>query len=62
MIIPARNEEENIGRLSECLAKTNLSQKLFEVIVVNDHSTDDTADIVKQFQNVKLLDLKDDSY
>ena len=30
---------------------------LFEVIVIDDHSTDKTAQIVKQFPRVKLLQL-----
>jgi len=61
LIIPARNEEENIGKLLNALQKQTYPKNLFEIIVVNDHSDDKTIDIVKQFPDVILLDLKDDS-
>jgi cellulose synthase/poly-beta-1,6-N-acetylglucosamine synthase-like glycosyltransferase len=60
VIIPARNEEENIGKLLQALQNQTYPAELFEVIVVNDHSTDATSTIVKQFTNVTLLQLKDD--
>lgn len=61
VIIPVRNEEKNIGRLLEALKKQTYPERLFEVIVVNDHSTDKTAEIVHQFSSVKLIQLKEDS-
>lgn len=48
VLIPARNEEQNIGKLLGQLE--NLSSEIKEVIVCDDNSTDDTADIVKQFE------------
>ena len=36
VIIPARNEEENIGKLLSSLEKQNYPLHLFEVIVVDD--------------------------
>ncbi|MBK8952492.1 MAG: glycosyltransferase [Chitinophagaceae bacterium] len=60
VIIPARNEEANIGALLQSLQQQNYPQHLFEVIVVNDHSTDNTAEIVRQFSPVKLLQLKEE--
>ncbi|MCX7987696.1 MAG: glycosyltransferase family 2 protein [Bacteroidales bacterium] len=58
ILIPARNEEQNIGNLLESLIKTTDSNT--EIIVLNDHSTDKTAEIVKYFANkdlrVKLID------
>lgn len=44
ILIPARNEEENIGFLLDDLA--NLSYDNFEVLVYDDESTDRTASIV----------------
>ncbi|HEV8283479.1 MAG TPA: glycosyltransferase [Chitinophagaceae bacterium] len=61
VIIPARNEEENIGKLLTALQNQTYPKNLFEVIVVNDHSTDNTAEIVKKFQNTALLELKGDN-
>ncbi len=60
VIIPARNEEKNIGPLLGALQQQTYSKELFEVIVVDDHSTDATAAIVRQFSTVKLLQLKDE--
>ena len=46
VLIPARNEEANIGATMEAfLANTGCE---FEVIVLNDHSTDRTAQIVSE--------------
>jgi glycosyltransferase involved in cell wall biosynthesis len=46
ILIPARNEEANIGNLLEALRK--MENKNFEIIVCNDHSTDNTEEIVKK--------------
>ncbi len=55
IIIPARNEENNIGNLLTALEKQTYPWESFEVIVVDDDSTDKTASIVQQFKNVQLL-------
>jgi len=60
VIIPARNEEKNIGQLLMALQAQTYPPTLFEVVVVNDHSTDATANIVQQFPTVNLLQLKED--
>ena len=63
IIIPARNEEENIRRYLPSILHQNYPKELFEVIVIDDYSTDATADVVAEFQseysNLKLLRLKD---
>jgi len=61
IIIPARNEEKNIGQLFQALQNQTYPTELFEVIVVDDHSTDGTAAIVQQFPSVKLIQLKEDN-
>ena len=61
VIIPARNEEENIGNLLRALQEQFYPKEFFEIIVVDDHSNDATATIVQQFSFVKLLQLKDDN-
>jgi cellulose synthase/poly-beta-1,6-N-acetylglucosamine synthase-like glycosyltransferase len=58
VIIPARNEESNIGYLLTALQQQTYPKELFEVIVIDDHSEDRTAEIVKQFTYVKLLQLQ----
>jgi cellulose synthase/poly-beta-1,6-N-acetylglucosamine synthase-like glycosyltransferase len=61
IIIPARNEEANIENCIQSILQNNYPYHLFEIIVVDDHSEDNTANIVKKFtaQNVKLISLKD---
>jgi cellulose synthase/poly-beta-1,6-N-acetylglucosamine synthase-like glycosyltransferase len=61
IIIPARNEEANIENCLQSILQNNYPAHLFEIIVVDDHSEDNTANIVKKYapQNVKLILLKD---
>ncbi|MDP2335157.1 MAG: glycosyltransferase [Bacteroidota bacterium] len=47
LLIPARNEEATIGRLLSCLQKLDYPD--FEVIVCNDHSSDNTEEILNWF-------------
>lgn len=60
VIIPARNEEKNIGALLKKLSEQTYPQKLTEIIVIDDHSEDTTASIVAGFHNVKLISLHQD--
>jgi cellulose synthase/poly-beta-1,6-N-acetylglucosamine synthase-like glycosyltransferase len=61
IIIPARNEETNIENCIQSILQNNYPAHLFEIIVVDDHSEDNTPIIVKKYaaQNVKLISLKD---
>lgn len=63
VIIPARNEAANIVACLQSIKVQNYPETLFEVIVVNDHSTDDTALMVKQFKEqfpqINLINLAD---
>jgi len=53
VIIPARNEEDN---LAACLQSLTAQPDLrFEIIVVDDHSSDRTAEIARSFPGVRLL-------
>lgn len=58
VIIPCRNEEKNIRALIACMAQQ--SNQNFELILVNDHSTDMTRRFIQQAQQqyskVKLID------
>jgi hypothetical protein len=60
VIVPARNEEDCLG---ECLQSlVNQSENIFalgrdwELIVVDDHSTDQTAEIARGFTGVTVLE------
>ena len=59
VIVPARNEEQNIARLIRSLKAQTCVGDGYEIIIVDDGSTDSTADIVKQFQasNISLIRL-----
>ncbi len=61
VIIPARNEEQNLPALLNGLTEQTYNKALFEVIVVDDYSTDGTAGIVKKYSsgNIKLIQLHD---
>lgn len=51
IIIPARNEEENITNLLSDLVNQTYPKELFELIVVDDNSTDSTQQKVNEFIN-----------
>jgi cellulose synthase/poly-beta-1,6-N-acetylglucosamine synthase-like glycosyltransferase len=61
IIIPARNEEENIQQCLLSILQQQYPTNLFEVIVIDDHSTDNTVNIIqhlqKQYCNLQLLSL-----
>lgn len=57
VLIPARNEEKNIGTILDSLLVQTLQP--FEILVLNDQSTDDTASIVNaycsKYNHIKLI-------
>lgn len=57
VIIPVRNEAANIRILLEDLEKQTLPKNIFEVIVADDESTDETANIVRAYQTHTKLNL-----
>ena len=61
VIIPARNEEMNIADCLDSVCNQSYPKDLYEVLVMDDHSTDNTASIINNYaaQNVKLISLKD---
>ncbi len=61
ILIPARNEEHNIGKCLEGLLKQDYLN--FEIIVLNDHSEDNTAQVIKKNKDrdnrIKYIEGKD---
>jgi glycosyltransferase involved in cell wall biosynthesis len=49
VLVPARNEEKNIGTCLDAIARQTYPSELYEVIVIDDHSTDGTAGLVISF-------------
>jgi len=62
-LIAARNEEQKIGFTIDDILAQDYPKELFEVIIVDDHSTDRTAEIISSYadRNVRLLQLKDEA-
>ena len=50
VLIAARNEGKNIEKLLQSLYNQSFSKEKFEVIIVDDHSTDETSDISENFK------------
>ncbi|TAL68947.1 MAG: glycosyltransferase [Bacteroidetes bacterium] len=52
IVVPARNEEDNIESCIESIMSNNYPKDNFEVIVVNDRSTDKTGEILVNLQSI----------
>ena len=65
VIVPARNEQENIEKCLSSLTSQVFPENCYEVIVVDDASTDNTRNIIMSFQekfsHVKYFYLKETS-
>ncbi len=63
VVIPARNESENIKICIDSILAQNYPTDFFEIIIIDDFSEDDTALIVKNLQeqnvNMHLLSMAD---
>lgn len=59
VLIAARNEEEKIALTINDILAQDFPNHLMEVIIVDDHSTDRTAEIIRSYapQGIKLLQL-----
>ena len=63
VIVPLRNEQERIGILIQSLLSQNYPEEYYEVIVIDDHSTDDTVSEIEKHDpdnKIKLFQLDDD--
>ncbi len=59
VIIPVRNEEKNIKNLLDDLREQQYNRDLFEIIVVDDFSTDKTVELVRNsdIKNLQIISL-----
>jgi cellulose synthase/poly-beta-1,6-N-acetylglucosamine synthase-like glycosyltransferase len=54
VVIAARNEEKNIANVLNALLQQSYPSKSFEIIIVDDYSTDNTAGIAQSFLNDRV--------
>lgn len=67
VLVPARNEEKFIIACLDAILAQSYPSEFFEIIVINDHSTDRTAELVQQFidnlpygkPTIRLVNLQD---
>lgn len=61
IIVPARNEADNIARVLEALLTQQYPTHLYEVFLIDDHSTDSTVALAcalqQKYKNLKILHL-----
>ncbi|MCP4460548.1 MAG: glycosyltransferase [Cytophagales bacterium] len=63
ILIPVRNEQENIGNLLADINKLDYPTDMFELIVVDDNSEDKTSDVVQSFKagyDLRYVELEGD--
>ena len=65
VVVAARDEEKHIGKCIKALVNQSYPENLYEIIIVDDRSTDMTAEIVRELsqQNslIKLIQIKEKS-
>ena len=54
VIIPARNEERNVEKLLMALKELDYPVHLREFIFIDDHSHDDTIELLKRLNDTEL--------
>jgi cellulose synthase/poly-beta-1,6-N-acetylglucosamine synthase-like glycosyltransferase len=63
VIIPARNEEQHINALLQSLQEQHYPKELYEVIIIDDHSTDTTWSLLQAYDanrmQLKTISLED---
>jgi len=63
IVVAARNEEKYISDCIDALVNQSYSKNLFEIIIVDDRSTDSTAEIVEQYcqrnHNLNLIKIRE---
>ncbi|WP_169472313.1 glycosyltransferase family 2 protein [Pedobacter hiemivivus] len=62
ILVAARNEAKNIAKTIEDLIAQDYDRELTEIIFIDDHSTDQTAEIISSYasRGVKLIRLNED--
>lgn len=62
VVVPVFNEEGNVAKLhSEIVAEMNKLKSSYEIIFVNDASTDSTLEVLKKMSPITVVDLRKNS-
>ncbi len=64
IIVPAKNEEKNIANCLDSLLAQDYPNDKYEIIAINDRSTDKTPDIIKHYKDnygIKSLNIEQNS-
>jgi glycosyltransferase involved in cell wall biosynthesis len=56
IVVPFYNSEKYIGRCIEALFNQDYLEERYEIIFINNNSTDSSAAIVRQYPRIKLVD------
>ncbi len=61
VLVPVRNEEVHIEACLESLMQQDIASELHEIIVIDNHSTDRTAELIENYTShkIRLLTLQD---
>ena len=51
VLIPMHNEERVLQQILDALLESNYDKELFEIIPINDNSTDNTSELLNQYQS-----------
>ena len=66
VVIAVRNEESNIINLIEDLSCQDFPKELFNIIIIDDHSEDNTFDLIKnsqkKYSNLVIRSLPDNKF
>lgn len=66
VLIPFRNEEENLSQLLQDLSLQNYPDELLQFVLIDDHSTDKSKEIVLEYMNrnpkIQLLSCSDEEH
>ena len=57
ILIPSKNEEKIIFKTIKNIVKSNISKIDYEIIIINDFSSDNTVRLFKQYKNNKRIKL-----
>jgi poly-beta-1,6-N-acetyl-D-glucosamine synthase len=57
IIIPLRNEAQNIDACIRSILDSTYDNSFFEILAIDDHSTDLTANVISKYSNVRYIKL-----